>query len=80
MIIYFMITSRAELMVTNTHYKLKGIQSDLLKCLGPNPPNTTDCPMQAKRCYISVKLLSISRVIQYNQSVSEFRSLNIDLK
>jgi len=51
------------------HHKLKGIQSDL-KCLVPKPPNTTDCPVQARSCYVSVQPLSLFRVIQNNHRVS----------
>lgn len=40
-----MVTSRAELIVRKTHYKLKGIQSGL-KHLSPNPLNTIDCAGQ----------------------------------
>lgn len=68
-IIYAMITTRAELLVTNTHYKLKGIQYDP-KHFGPNPPNTADCSAQAKRCSISVQLLCAFRVVQSNHRVS----------
>lgn len=69
-IVYAVVTSRAELMVTNTHYKLKGIQSDLLKCLVAKPLITNDCPVQGKRCCVSIQLLGHFRVIQNDHGVS----------
>lgn len=53
MIIYVMVTSRAELI--KTHYKLKGIQSGGLKHLSPNPLNATGCAGQKMLHFCTVR-------------------------